>query len=151
DLLAPEATVRRVVSEVYETLNNFNVCKDTFEGQNGNTLTNRSANLIDIEKVAAMSSDIIGHHTSLIEWCGWVRRRSEALDHQFAPLVDAIENGSVDFEEIIEVFEAAYCAWWSSAVIGEDEVLRTFSSPEHEADIMTFQKLDTEFCALTAR
>src|SRR5690606_36860623 len=78
-------------------------------------------------------------------------RRSEALDHQLAPLVDAIENGSVDFEEIIEVFEAAYCAWWSSAVIGEDEVLRTFSSPEHEADIMTFQKLDTEFCALTAR
>lgn len=152
DLLAPEATVGRVVTEFFEVLKNFNACKDKFEGLIGNTLdAHLSGDPGVLQKVNALCGGVIEHHISLKEWCGWVRRRSEALDHQLGPLVEAIENGSVAFGEITEVFEAAYCAWWSSVVIGEDEVLRTFSSPEHEADIMTFRKLDTEFCQLTAR
>ena len=41
-------------------------------------------------------------------------------------------------DEILETFEAAYCAWWSSMVIGEDEVLRTFSTAEHMDTIEKF-------------
>src|SRR5690606_14819036 len=95
--------------------------------------------------------EIVDHHVSLRDWCAWVRRRSEALDFQLGPLVEAIENGSVRVDQVEEVFEAAYCSWWSSAVIGEDEVLRTFSSPEHEAAIANFRELDTQFNNLTAK
>lgn len=152
DLLAPEAAVGRVVTDFLASLNAFNSAKQKFEELIGNTLVahleNHSAGLAEID---VLCSGIIENQTALKEWCGWVRRRSEALDYQLAPLVEAIENGSVTPDEVTEVFEAAYCAWWSAAVIGEDEVLRTFSSPEHEADIKAFRKLDTEFCQLTAR
>lgn len=62
----------------------------------------------------------------------------------------AIENGRVPAEEIEATFEAAYCAWWSGAVIGEDEILRTFSTPEQVATITKFREIDSQFQELTA-
>src|SRR5690606_8467155 len=103
-----------------------------------------------LDSLGERCQEIVDHHVSLRDWCAWVRRRSEALDFQLGPLVEAIENGSVRVDQVEEVFEAAYCSWWSSAVIGEDEVLRTFSSPEHEAAIANFRELDTQFNNLTA-
>lgn len=152
DLLAPEAGVGRTITEFLESVEQFHAIKEQFEGLSGGPLdgfltTDRSA----IDSVSALCTEIVEHHISLKDWCGWMRRRTEALDHQLGALVSALETGAVQADEVTEVFEAAYCAWWSSAVIGEDEVLRTFSSPEHEAAILQFRQLDDEFSKLTAQ
>ncbi|MGL6162419.1 DUF3320 domain-containing protein [Microbulbifer sp.] len=157
DLLAPDASVGRVIVEFLESLKRFNAIKEKFEGLIGSALDAHlpGAHLPgDIPALGATGSlcrEIVEHHASLKDWCAWMRRRSEALDCQLGPLVEAIENGGVEPGEVADVFEAAYCAWWSSAVIGEDEVLRTFSSPEHESAIQHFRELDTQFSDLTAR
>lgn len=78
-------------------------------------------------------------------------RRSEAMDLQLGPLVQAIESDAVLPDELVDTFEAAYCSWWSSAVIDKDEVLGTFSSPEHEATIQSFRELDSRFPGEEAR
>jgi very-short-patch-repair endonuclease/DNA polymerase III delta prime subunit len=148
DLLAPDAPVGRVIDEFNASFEKFNALKAQFEGLVGSALDTRSPTL---EAVGSLCQEIVEHHASLKDWCAWVRRRSEAMDLQLGPLVEAVENGSLTADQVIEVFEAAYCSWWSSAVIGEDEVLRTFSSPEHEAAIENFRELDTQFSELTAQ
>ncbi|WOX05960.1 DUF4011 domain-containing protein [Microbulbifer pacificus] len=152
DLLAPEASVGRAVTQFLETLKRFDAIREKFEALIGAGLdTATPGNALTLPALDALCQQITDHHASLKDWCAWVRRRSEALDCQLGPLVSAIESGNVTPAEVPEVFEAAYCAWWSSAVIGEDEVLRTFSSPEHESAIQNFRVLDSQFSKLTAQ
>ncbi|WP_438455234.1 DUF4011 domain-containing protein [Vreelandella venusta] len=152
DLLAPEAPVGRVINDFKATFEAFTAFKSQFEVLIGSNLDGHSlAETSALEALGAQCQEIVDHHISLKDWCAWVRRRSEALDYQLGPLVEAIESGSVAATEIEDAFEAAYCTWWSSALIGEDDVLRTFSSPEHEAAIHNFRELDTRFSELTAQ
>lgn len=152
DLLAPEASVGRAVTEFMNSVTQFLSTKEQFEGLAGGVIDDfLPADEPALEAVSNLCKEVVDHHISLKDWCGWVRRRSEALDHQLGALVSALESGAVDADEVVEVFEAAYCAWWSSAVIGEDEVLRTFSSPEHESAILQFRQFDDQFSKLTAQ
>ncbi|GAA0584566.1 AAA domain-containing protein [Halomonas salifodinae] len=152
DLLAPEAPVGRAINDFKASFESFNAHKEKFEALIGASLDNGLPDDVPaLESLGARCQEIVDNHIALRDWCAWVRRRSEALDFQLGPLVEAIENGSVAADQVEEVFEAAYCSWWSSAVIGEDEVLRTFSSPEHEAAIENFRELDTQFSDLTAK
>ena len=92
---------------------------------------------------------IAARHNELRDWCAWRKRRAEAVDADLLPFVEAVEQGRVLPEEMEKTFEAAYCTWWSGSVIGEDEVLRTFSTPEHEATITNFRHIDDRFQKLT--
>lgn len=152
DLLAAEAPVGRAINDFKASFESFNMHKEKFEALIGASLEGGLPDDVSaLESLGARCQEIVDNHIVLRDWCAWVRRRSEALDLQLGPLVEAIENGSVAADQVEEVFEAAYCSWWSSAVIGEDEVLRTFSSPEHEAAIENFRELDTQFSNLTAK
>ena len=89
-------------------------------------------------------------HSELRDWCAWRKRRAEAIDIDLLALVEAVELGRVSPDGIEKTFWAAYCTWWSGAVIGEDEVLRTFSVPEHKAAIEKFRRIDDDFQKSTA-
>lgn len=152
DLLAPEAPVGRAIAQFLETLSDFNTVREQFESLTGTVLENglpEESNALG--SIASLCQGIQDHQVALRDWCAWVRRRSEAMDLQLGSLVQAIESGAVLPDAVEDTFEAAYCAWWSSAVIDEDEVLRTFSSPEHEAAIQSFRELDSQFSELTAK
>ena len=152
DLLAPDAPVGRTINDFKTAFESFNTNKEKFEALIGASLDSHLPEGVPaLESLGAQCQEIVDHHVSLRDWCAWVRRRSEALDLQLGSLVEAIENGSVPADQVEDVFEAAYCSWWSAAVIGEDEVLRTFSSPEHEAAIQNFRRLDGQFNDLTAK
>ncbi len=101
-------------------------------------------------RVQQACNTIRTRHSELRDWCAWRKRRAEAVDLNLLPLVEAVEQGQVSPDGIENVFEAAYCTWWSGAVVEEDEVLRTFSVPEHEAAIEKFRRTDDEFQKLTA-
>lgn len=152
DLLAPEAPVGRAIIQFLESFSDFNTVREQFESLTGSALENwLTGESSALESVSSLCQGVLDHQVGLRDWCAWVRRRSEAMDLQLGPLVQAIESGTVLPDEVVDTFEAAYCAWWSSAVIDEDEVLRTFSSPEHEAAIQHFRELDSQFSELTAQ
>ncbi|MEH6388491.1 MAG: DUF3320 domain-containing protein [Pseudomonas profundi] len=152
DMLAPEAPVGRAIVQFLAALVDFRTHQAQFESLTGSALDNLLPCDADaLGSTSTLCQRIIEHHMALRDWCAWVRRRSEAMDLQLGPLVHAIENGAVQPDEVVDVFEAAYCAWWSSAVIDKDEVLRTFSSPEHDAAILRFRALDSQFTDLTAQ
>lgn len=151
DLLAPEATVGRVAKDfltAYQRLNEDCAVFEAIAGQSVREYFAKTDKALDAIRETAES--IAARHAELHDWCGWRRRRTEAMDLDLGPLVEAIEQGRIPIEEIEATFEAAYCTWWSGAVIGEDEVLRTFSTPEHVATIEKFREIDSQFQDLTA-
>lgn len=151
DLLAPEAPVGRAAQAFLAAHKELKDACAAFEAIAGRSVREHFAETGKaLDAIRETADTIAARHAELREWCGWRRRRTEALDLELGPLVDAIEKGRVPTEEIEATFEAAYCTWWSGAVIGEDEVLRTLSTSEHVATIEKFREIDSQFQDLTA-
>lgn len=151
DFLAPEAKVGRAAQAFLAANKELKHACEAFEAIAGRSVREHFAEVGKaLDAIRATADTIAARHAELHDWCGWRRRRTEALDLDLGPLVDAIEKGRVPTDEIEATFEAAYCTWWSGAVIGEDEVLRTFSAPEHVATIEKFREIDSRFQDLTA-
>jgi len=151
DLLAPDGVVGKAAAEYLTEYKELQMACNAFETIAGQSIqTHFEKTHRALEVLHETAENIIKRHAELRDWCTWRRRRNEALDKELGPLVDAIEKGLIPPSEIEDTFNAAYCAWWSSAVIGEDEVLKTFSTPEHIAAIVKFRELDNKFQQLTA-
>ncbi|SMF85439.1 AAA domain-containing protein [Tistlia consotensis] len=151
DLLAPEAIVGRATRNYLDAYEALKLACEAFEQRAGQGV--REFFLAErrvLEALRESAEAIISRRAELNAWCAWRKVRNEAIDLDLKALVDGIEEGRVPVEEIPETLEAAYCAWWSGMIIGEDEVLRTFSTPAHEDAIGKFRRLDEEFRKLTA-
>lgn len=152
DLLAPEAAVGRSAQALLKAYRSLRTACEEFESVGHQSVTEHLAqNENALEVLRDTADTIIRRQAELRNWCGWWRRRTEAIDLGLASLVHGIENGQVPIDEIETTFEAAYCDWWSGAVIGEDHVLRNFSTPEHIAAIQKFREIDSRFQKLTAQ
>ena len=151
DLLAPEAAVGRAARDFLNANVRLREACDAFEAVAGRSVREHfAASLGELDVIRETAETIAARHRELKDWCAWWRRRTDAMDLELAPLVEAIEEDRVSTDDLEATFEAAYCTWWSGAVIGEDEVLRNFSTPEHVATIERFRELDGEFQRLTA-
>ena len=152
DLLAPEAALGRAVQDFLNASRRLKEVCAEFESLVGGSIREHFRDHQEALEAIRDTADIMGRrHQELKAWCDWRRRRNEAMDLQLAPLVAAVEAGVVPTDEIEATFEVAYCGWWSEAVIGEDEVLRRFSTPEHVATIDQFREMDSRFQKLTAK
>lgn len=151
DLLSPEAAVGCAGETYLKAHRTFHdAWKDFEEGAGRAFHETVVGNDKALEQIRKMADTITERHAELNSWCGWYRRRMEALDLELAPLVEAIEKGRIPIEEIETTFEASYCTWWSGAVIGEDDILKMFSVPEHSAAVSKFREIDSRFQKLTA-
>jgi len=149
DLLAPDAGIgnkacmfQKKLADLCDSIQRFR-----------NHVSNASAvedvpdyfsSLADAQRIA---DDIASHHQELKEWCEWQNLRAKAVEFELLPLVEAIEQGLVapEPEAIKNLFEAAYCVWWSNALMNEDDALRTFSKPRHERRIKEFRQIDDAY------
>jgi len=151
DLLSPDAAVGRAIGLFLEARSELQETCIRFEALAGRSIREHfcaQGNALDAIRQTA--EEIVARHAELRAWCAWQRCRNEALALELGPFIDALENGRIPVDEIEKTFEAAYCAWWSAMVIGEDEVLRTFSTPEHMSAIGKFRELDDRFRKMTA-
>ena len=152
DLLSAESSIGRLATVYLDALEKLQQAIGEFETVAGGSVRKAFSNSYGaLSEVQQMAETIRTRHSELNSWCAWRRRRAEAIVAGLLPLVQAVEQGRIPPEEIENTFEAAYCTWWSTAVIEEDEVLRSFSAPEHEAIIDKFRRIDDEFQALTAK
>ena len=151
DLLAPTGSVGGDAIAFLVALERLRQASNEFERIAGASVREAFADtdraLQDIRQAA---DGIQTRHNEIHDWCAWRKRRAEAIGADLLALVEAVEQGRVSLPEIENTFEAAYCTWWSRSVIGEDEVLRTFSAAEHEAAIDKFRQADDTFRKVTA-
>lgn len=151
DMLATDEPAGRAAMALAEAFGKFEEACREFQSVAGGELRAFLADAgLDLNGVREIADGVERRRSELRDWCAWRRRRNEAIDADLAPLVAALEEGRVPVGEVSETFEAAYCTWWSAAVIGEDQVLREFSTVEHMADIERFREADTRFQELTA-
>ena len=152
DLLSPDAAVGRRIHAFLDAMGRLRGSFAAFGALAGQSTRDHFAQADDALNVIRETTTVIAErHQELNAWCAWRRRRNEALDLDLAPLVEAVETGDVPVDEIAATFHAAYCSWWSRAVIEQDDVLRRFSTPEHVATISNFRELDDRYQELTAR
>lgn len=151
DLLAPDAAVGRAAQAFLDAWTAFLTAVDACGTLCGQQLREALASEMDPFALIQRRCDgLIAHRSELRNWCSWRKARAEAVDLDLEPLVVATELGKIPAPELLQTFEAAYCTWWSGAVITEDETLRNFSALEHDETIRRFQELDGRFQELTA-
>ena len=151
DLLASDAAVGQALQDFLKIHQHFKAACEAFAAVAGETIQEAFARADDLPAVVKATADTIAaRHAELRDWCSWRRRRTAACDLDLGALVEAVEQGRVPVDEIEQTFEAAYCSWWSAAVIGEDDVLRTFATAEHVDAVAKFREFDTRFQKLTA-
>lgn len=93
--------------------------------------------------------DILVHRDHLLDWTRWVAIREQADAVGLRPLIDALEQGTLD-TPAEAAFDAAYAAWWLPLAMDADDALRGFSHWEHEDAIQQFRDLDTRATELAA-
>ncbi|CAK0749092.1 AAA domain-containing protein [Azospirillaceae bacterium] len=111
----------------------------------------------DIERIAdehpkitaSACRGLLAREHRIKPWCAWVRARGEAQKKGLGPLIAALERGEATADILRQAFETDYCRWWLNATVENDEVLRLFSSTEHEKRIADFRTLDDQFTDLT--
>ena len=151
-LLAPEGGIGRKTATFLAALGELQQATTAFEDIAGASVWEEFASSDHaLARLRETAENISTRHDELRGWCSWRKRRDEAVDADLLSLVEAVEQGRIPASEIREIFEAAYCTWWSGAIIGADEVLRNFSTPEQTATIANFQKVDDRFQETTAR
>ena len=151
DLLAEEAAVGRAAEAYLTSLKTLRAATEVFEERAGREIRDMFVDrdrALDAMRDAAEA--IVARRSELHAWCAWRKRRAEAMDLDLAALVDGVEQGRVPVDEIVETFEAAYCFWWTSRLFGEDDVLRSWSTAEHEDAIEKFRAIDGAFLKTTA-
>ena len=152
DFLAPDAPIGRACREFLSTYTQLQTLLDDFQQKTGSDINNVFGSSVDLlSDIESEAVNLQLRRQELRNWCTWRQRRNEAIELGLESLVKAIDCGYIASDEINQTFEAAYCAWWSGALIGEDEILREFSSAEHDADIQHFRTIDESFQNLTAK
>ncbi|MEZ5966577.1 MAG: DUF3320 domain-containing protein [Planctomycetota bacterium] len=75
-------------------------------------------------------------------WCHWRRTRAQSCAQGLAPLVVAVETGTLAPRDAPAAFERAYREAWLAATCDGDPLLRDFAGREHERRIQRFGELD---------
>ena len=151
DLLAQEAYVGRRAAKFLKRFDTLQSASQAFEKHAGRDVREFYSECDQtLEELRKTADSIVSRKAELHSWCGWREHRTKAIELGLSPLVKGIEEGHVPFDEIPETFEAAYCGWWSTMVISEDDVLRAFSTPQHIDAIDTFRQVDAAFQKTTA-
>ncbi|MBA1146676.1 DUF3320 domain-containing protein [Ectothiorhodospiraceae bacterium WFHF3C12] len=150
-LLSEEATVGRAAKSYRESDQALNERLETLTALTRNPAEHLLAGDVQDwpEALEKKLGRWIQEENRLRTWCAWRRVRDEAMGRGLSPLVEAVENGSIETGRVREAFEVNYCRWWIDAVVDGDEVLRGFVPAEHERRIAEFARLDDEFTKLT--
>lgn len=111
--------------------------------------TRSAMDAISTSEMAAQCQGIAQNEGRLKAWCAWQKARQQAVAVGLGPVVEALEGGVCAPGNLRDVFEADYCRWWASAVVDQEDVVRSFVSAEHEKRINDFRALDDRFTRLT--
>lgn len=90
-----------------------------------------------------------GANVHLREWCDWNAGRDDSVRLGLQAIVQEYEQGKIRPEQFADVFHRSYYTWWLTRTVDGEELLRRFSSAEHDRLIEKFREIDGEFLKLT--
>ncbi len=152
-LLAPSGAVGRVLRHLVETH------RDTLVALQATSDYNRSdvQTLVSPERddwLPALSAHLAGWGASsrlIQDWCAWRGIVQVAATLGLAPLLNAMEAGTVAPRDAMRAMEANYARWWISLAVDQAPHLRSFVAARHETRLERFRQLDGRMLALAAQ
>lgn len=104
-----------------------------------------------LERIQGVLTGWQGSKRLLQPWCLWRNVRDLAVAQGLQGLILDLEVGAIPLSEVESHFEFSYRNWWVKKIIGDDPVLRGFSSADHERKIREFRLADKRFQKLTEK
>lgn len=155
ELLSCESTIGKQIALFEKAYNDFSESRNKFKSlcsaPDPKIQNEKFDELNTIQSFVDGSVELSSNEGKLKDWCYWQNLKQNAIQKGLMPLIEAIDSYKIKCEEIELAFEAAYCGWWSKAIISENQILREFSSLQHMDKIKQFIKLDDEFQQLTIK
>lgn len=108
---------------------------------------NKKAGILTL--ALSMINDWKKSRNHLQAWCLWQLNKSKAYDNQLKGLIDFLESGDIQPNELTNFFDFSYKNWWIKKIIDNEPLLSNFSSSLHEQKISDFKKMDEQFQQLT--
>lgn len=106
-----------------------------------------TATLADLRRALGA---IAAQKARLADRARWVAVRMQAEARGLAPLIEALETGTLAPDDAEDAFLAAYFTWWTPRAMDAAPALRGFLAWEHEDLRETFRRLDAEAQGLAA-
>lgn len=89
--------------------------------------------------------------TQLQVWTEWQKVKAKASNQQLACFVDAIEDGLIPHDTLVDRFNVSFANWWLPDAIDRSPTLRSFKRFKHEEMLEEFKALDDKARAAAAR
>ncbi|MCV6548493.1 MAG: DUF3320 domain-containing protein [Cohaesibacter sp.] len=89
--------------------------------------------------------------TKLQVWTEWQKVKAKANNQQLACFVDAIEDGLIPHDKLMDRFNVSFANWWLPDAIDRSPTLRRFKRFKHEEMLEEFKELDDKARAAAAR
>ena len=94
---------------------------------------------------------IIKHDTKLKPWVEWNKVKLECQKEHLSTLIQALEHGSLSYNDTKTNFFTAFCRWLAPRMIDDKEELRTFKSSLHNKRLQSFRELDQKVAETTSK
>lgn len=104
-----------------------------------------------IERIQSILAGWKSSKRLLQSWCLWRGARDAAISQGLQGLIADLEVGAIALNDVSNHFEFSYRNWWLKRTIGDDPILRSFSSAVHEQKIREFRQADSKFQKLTEK
>ena len=104
-----------------------------------------------LERIQAIVAGWKSSKRLLQPWCLWRGARDAAIAQGLQGLIADLEVGAIPLSAISNHFEFSYRSWWLKRTVGDDPILRSFSSAVHEQKIREFREVDSRFQKLTEK
>jgi very-short-patch-repair endonuclease len=152
-LLAPSAGAGRALLEYRDAWRLFRQKLDELVALSKASEPLQSADSADgaLERIQGILEGWKSAKRFLQPWCLWRGARDAAISQGLQGLISDLESGAIPLSAVATHFEFSYQNWWLKRTIGDDPVLRTFSSAVHEQKIREFREADSKFQKLTEK
>jgi len=97
---------------------------------------------IDLAALHKRLDALAGARHLLRDWAAWRRVRNQAMACDLAPLVERVEDSTIQPDDARSAFRLGYARWWLPQAIDSDPVLREFRRFQHENAIEDFREID---------
>lgn len=94
------------------------------------------------DAIAETAGDLIASEVKFKPWCEWKSVVNSAESLQLQPVVEALINRTVSYQDIEAQTRTAFCRWLANPLLDESQDLREFKSASHIELIKTFRSLD---------
>ena len=103
-----------------------------------------------LSQVKTFAEKLFAHKSQLHAWCDWNHYREQALLANLYPLIQQVERGEVDLENIQTHFKYSYAHWWLHQVLDHEPALADLPGKGQSEKIQACQQAKAYYQMLTS-